>query len=277
MNITEQDFYRYCPSATNPDGGYGIFSLIGDDMNIAKSFMVSFLGSDLYDRLSSEKNYDDDEILILDVKRYICLAAFDRAIPSLDLVLTPTGFGVVSNQNYAPASSDRVERLRSQVRRSKEDAFDDLLNDLRGEKTWCESDIAKRYFRSLIWRGSYAKYFGFPNEGRAKIEELSSDISAAERDLIHLISPDFHTELTTAIRTGTVVGIQQIAIDLSRAFIYAWYSRRKHEVFSARNALLSFLDDHIDSFPTYQESAAYKANHYKPYENTKDDSCFFFG
>lgn len=37
--------------------------------------------------------------------------AFHNAIPSLDLVLTPNGFGIVSNTNVVPASKERIERL----------------------------------------------------------------------------------------------------------------------------------------------------------------------
>ena len=43
-----------------------------------------------------------------------CVVAHEamlRAVPSLDLVLTPNGFGIVSNQNVAPASRERVSRL----------------------------------------------------------------------------------------------------------------------------------------------------------------------
>ena len=36
--------------------------------------------------------------------------AMRQAVPSLDLVLTPNGFGIVSNSNIAPASKERVEK-----------------------------------------------------------------------------------------------------------------------------------------------------------------------
>lgn len=39
-------------------------------------------------------------------------------VPSLDLVLTPNGFGIVSNQNVAPASRDRVARLIASLEKS---------------------------------------------------------------------------------------------------------------------------------------------------------------
>ena len=37
------------------------------------------------------------------------------AIPSLDLVLTTNGFGIVSNQNVVPASRERVDALISSL------------------------------------------------------------------------------------------------------------------------------------------------------------------
>ena len=45
----------------------------------------------------------------------ICLRAAYDAVPQMDLVLTPTGFGIVSNQNTAPASRERVDALRLQL------------------------------------------------------------------------------------------------------------------------------------------------------------------
>ena len=41
--------------------------------------------------------------------------AFHRAIPHLDIILTPNGFGIVSNSNVAPASKERIERLMSSL------------------------------------------------------------------------------------------------------------------------------------------------------------------
>lgn len=54
--------------------------------------------------------------------------AFARAIPSLDLVLTPNGFGIVSNNNLAPASADRVNRLLSSLHTNRDWLLDQLLS-----------------------------------------------------------------------------------------------------------------------------------------------------
>ena len=55
--------------------------------------------------------YADDNPIKIITAKLIASEAMRRAIPSLDLVLTPNGFGVVSNQNIAPASKERVDRL----------------------------------------------------------------------------------------------------------------------------------------------------------------------
>ena len=53
---------------------------------------------------------DSNNIKIL-CSRLVVADALRRAIPSLDIVLTPNGFGVVSTQNLAPASKPRVDLI----------------------------------------------------------------------------------------------------------------------------------------------------------------------
>lgn len=278
MNITEQDFYRYIPSATNPEG-YGIFDMVQDDIKVASAVASSLLGPDLFNNVSASADDETNDLFIYvePVKRYICLFAYDRAIPSLDLVLTPTGFGVVSNQNVAPASADRVERLRRSVKKDLDNALDCLLDALRSVESWRDTVVAKRYFSSLIWRGSMAKNFGYPNEGRTKLLEISADIAEFERRLIHLISPELHAELIDGVRRNSATPQQLVIIQLCEKFIYSCYTRRKSDVIAARNSLLLCLDQLIEFFPTYRASSSYTANHYEPYENKKDDTCYFFG
>ena len=62
--------------------------------------------------------------------------AFLRAVPSLDLVLTPNGFGVVSNNTIAPASKDRVHRLLTSLENSRDFAIDQLLHELLANPDW---------------------------------------------------------------------------------------------------------------------------------------------
>ena len=61
------------------------------------------------------------------VTKLVCLRTYAEQIPELDLVLTPTGFGIVSNQNLAPASADRVKNLLQKVTNAYDDTYDRCL------------------------------------------------------------------------------------------------------------------------------------------------------
>ncbi len=70
--------------------------------------------------------------------------ALRRAIPSLDLVLTPNGFGIVSNTNVAPASKDRVERLIESCLERRDFAISRIYPQLFQLASW--QDSAQRKF-----------------------------------------------------------------------------------------------------------------------------------
>lgn len=53
----------------------------------------------------------DEEVVKVYATKVVVCEGYKNAIPSLDLILTPNGFGVVSNSNVAPASKERVNRL----------------------------------------------------------------------------------------------------------------------------------------------------------------------
>ena len=62
--------------------------------------------------------------------------AMRQAVPSLDLVLTPNGFGIVSNSNIAPASKERVERLIASLESERDNYIEQLLPLLVQSEEW---------------------------------------------------------------------------------------------------------------------------------------------
>ena len=82
--------------------------------------------------------------------RAIVSDAFVHAIPSLDLVLTPNGFGIVSNQNVAPASSERVERLIQSLITNRDLAIDALLQLLLQNADWRATTQAQYFLATLF-------------------------------------------------------------------------------------------------------------------------------
>lgn len=76
--------------------------------------------------------------------------AVARAIPALDLVLTANGFAVVSNQNLAPASKERVERLVASHLASRDRAISLALDELRGNAQWRETSQGEFFLATLF-------------------------------------------------------------------------------------------------------------------------------
>lgn len=76
--------------------------------------------------------------------------AFLHAVPSLDLVLTPNGFGIVSNQNIAPASKERVDRLLASLENERDNAIEMLLPRLPLLTDWQQSQQGQ-YFAATLF------------------------------------------------------------------------------------------------------------------------------
>ena len=69
-----------------------------------------------------------DEILMklkVTMARIVAFDAFRNAIPHLDLILTPNGFGIVNNSSIAPASKERVERLIASLLSNRDDEIEE--------------------------------------------------------------------------------------------------------------------------------------------------------
>jgi len=72
------------------------------------------------------------------------------AIPSLDLVLTPNGFGIVSNQNIVPASRERVDALITSLESQRDAAIEALILRLSSRTAWQQS-VPGKYFASTLF------------------------------------------------------------------------------------------------------------------------------
>ena len=81
---------------------------------------------------------DSNNIKIL-CSRLVVADALRRAIPSLDIVLTPNGFAVVNTSNLAPASKPRVDRLVGSMLSHRDDCIAALLPELVGASKWLTS------------------------------------------------------------------------------------------------------------------------------------------
>ena len=84
------------------------------------------------------------------LEKIVVTQSFHNAIPSLDLVLTPNGFGIVSNTNVVPASKERIERLQASLEAERDRNLEQLLLRLPTIEGWEVSQQGK-YFASTMF------------------------------------------------------------------------------------------------------------------------------
>ena len=94
--------------------------------------------------------YTDSNPLKVLTSRLVVADALRRAIPSLDIVLSPNGFAVVNTSNLAPASKPRVDRLIGSMLSHRDDCIAALLPGLVGASKWLTSPQADFFGATLF-------------------------------------------------------------------------------------------------------------------------------
>ena len=277
MKITYQQFCKAVPSAVLPDDA--LFNRISDYIEQAESY-VNNLTNGLLD-LNFDYSEDPTTAYARATAwaiRLVCARAYSHAIPHIDLVLTSTGFGVVSNTNVAPASAERVNRLLDSLIRSEIHAYYRLIDAMRGVANWSDSIQAKAVFAtSIIWNPDIWELLGGDKLPDVKdpIQANKRAIREAESAVQQLVSPDFYNEIVEAVRHASQDELMNALIYYVQTLVMSMVNN-DHSAEFCKGELLTFLEQNLAEFPTYANSTAYKANHFKPYENKQDDSCYFF-
>ena len=129
-------------------GEVSLFDKVKVDIDLAENWVIeTFTSSKTFNTICG---YVEDNPIRIITAKLIASEALRRAIPSLDLVLTPNGFGVVSNQNVAPASKERVDRLIGSLADYRDECIANLLPALVGASQWLSSSQASFFGETLF-------------------------------------------------------------------------------------------------------------------------------
>lgn len=212
------------------------------------------------------------------VIKAVCLDAFLGVVRHLDLVLTPTGFGVVANNEVSPASSSRVEALIEQCRIALIVAQDTVMAHLTDVPGWGSTLQAKQGIQTVLW--SMEGYCYLTRQTSMTSKDWMAKLAAiqeADATLRKLVSDEQMDDIMCLVR-GVREGNEfegSLRLMLSRCLIML-----ANDMLSAysneRARLLRYLDAHLDKFPLYADSSAYKANHFKEFNNEKSKPAFVF-
>ena len=197
------------------------------------------------------------EKLTAAVKQWVAIRAFLAVFRQLDLVLTPTGFGVVSTNQMAPASKQRVDALVGHLRDSALRAHGDLLFHLCHVDRWGKTAQAMENIDTLFY-------------------DFQRLIGEADGALRLKLSNQYMDELLDHVRCASLpVGDIPIVFQC-RHIINLWIAGDQEAVRLKMRRLLSQLDADLEKYATYGEFG-YPVNHHENFQNTQDAPAYIFG
>jgi stage V sporulation protein SpoVS len=272
LRITKDDFDAAVPVAREPKGK--VFAMMSFSLNNElASIEVQLLG----EIGAKAVEAGNDQALIQTVKRLACTKAFLHEMRGLDLVLTPTGFGVVSTQDTAPASKQRVDALEGQLRRSERLLVGTLLDLLFRVTGWSKQPQRQWHVQTLFFcLQQLEQWAGISHPKPEDWDVNIPNILTADAYLRRHIGNAYMDELIDQLTSHSLTSCNVTVVTLCQQYIgasVAQDARLKNEVYMR---LINRLEADLSLYPKYASSEAYRLNHFKPYENHAEDSAFHF-
>lgn len=270
--ITKKDFEKAVPVARESKG------VIFDVMEDAIKYEVANIEKQILGDVGARAvEADTDSDLALAVKRLACIRAFLNEMRGLDLVLTATGFGVVSTENTAPASKMRVDALDGELRRQERIQLGWMITLLFSVSGWSQSQQRHEQVPTLFYCIQQMERFAGIN--RPKPEDWDNaipSILAADAFLRKHISDGYMEELLAELTSATPNVANAPISPLCVKFIGAWIAQNRQLQEELYMQLINRMDANISQYQTYANSEAYRLNHFEPYQNHAEDSAFHF-
>lgn len=210
------------------------------------------------------------------VKDWVAIQAFLSVFRQLDLVLTPTGFGVVSSNQMAPASKQRVDALIGHLRDSLLLAYGRLLEELCKVEGWGVSAQALENINTLYFDFRLLKKMGGPATSHLEWQAAQRLIEEADEALRLKLSNEYMKILLDQVRCHTVSDNERPVILQCQQIIYLWIAGDRETVKLKMRRLLNMLDADSEKYPVYHKYG-YPVNHHEAFQNTLDSPAYIFG
>ena len=219
---------------------------------------------------------DSNNIKIL-CSRLVVADALRRAIPSLDIVLTPNGFGVVNTSNLAPASKPRVDRLVGSMLAHRDDCIAALLPEIVGASKWLASDRADFFGATLFPDLGIVDSLGSVQGSRwEKYLELRSQVIDLEASLAEeWFSPELMSALRSENMRGDLTEKRSEIVKQVKAQVVGYL--RSGSFNSRRLAdIVNYIRLNPESFSEWHKSETAKLFAPPVFRNVKKASGYFF-
>ncbi len=272
--ITKEVFENYVPAARMPERNGSVYNRLQQQLSDVYTMLVRKVVGEVYEeRLTSDRQLKDA------VLRHVCLQAFVMTARSLDLVLTATGFGIVSTNSTAPASKSRVDALIEECRIQSIVSLHDIILHMTSAEGWGGTPCAETSICCLFWNVGHLTSYTTLQLTSDNWQKASGQALEADVTLRKAISDEYMEELLRKIRTHSLNNDDTIIVNKCLVFIGGFISRYdtdRRPASKELDAIVGQLETYVQHYPTYQQSATYRGRHAERYKNKKDDPTFFF-
>ena len=273
--ITKEVFEAYVPAAKMPERNSSVFNRLQMQFETAYTMMIRTLVSP-----QCEGELDTNSHLKTLAIPLVCIDAFVRTCRSLDLVLTATGFGIVSTESTAPASKSRVDALIEQLSLQELDLIDEIIQELMKVEGWGLTEQAQMRVATLFYRPQQLEHMTTLKLTTDNWQLAQGRAVTASALLRNEISDEYMDELLQKLRTASMGNADIIVMQKCCAFMADFISMYDLNGGIPNELLLRQVVHQLevfpDSYPTYTSSTLYARRHAERYKNKREDPTFFF-
>lgn len=271
---TERQLLSYIPnSIVSVKGEKSFLERIATFIDISEAWASdNFTGGKIFDEVCDDGISDLHQSL----SALVATDAMRRAVPSLDVVLSPNGFAVVNTSNLAPASKPRVDRLVESLTDLRDARITDLLQRLAGLTPWHQTPQAGFFGATLFPDLAVVDSFGGASGSKwDKYPELRNSIIDLEASLAEeWLSP----ELMAALRSENLRHALQgkrlhVAVQIKAQIVDVL----KGNLRPRRMAdIVNVIRDDSATFPEWHSSPTAELFSPPVFRNEKKSSGYFF-
>lgn len=272
---TDEQLRNYLPNALSTvEGESSLYEKIEPYLRKAETWLTrNFLGEDFMCGMEAAPETDALRALCCHIT---ALDALRRAVPSLDLILTPNGFGIVSNQNIVPASADRVNRLIESLLSNRDDLASDLLLTLARRPDWLETEQAS-YFGASLWPClDLGPLAGYNSDKWARYQSLRLEVLNIEQELAeNFISEELMARLRRNMLLQQVTAEERTIIDAVRQTTLEMLAGKPLD-YKRMFSTVQRIRTRPATFPEWQDSYTAMLFCRPSFENHKDSAGYWW-
>jgi len=238
----------------------------------------TFVPETIFDEIAEAGSSGSNERFRHPLEKLVACHAYMTAIPSLDLVLTPNGFGIVSNQTVVPASRERVGPLIASLESQRDAAIEALIIRLSSRTDWQQSEPGKYFAATMFPFLSLCRRLAIREHIWDSYQQLRERLIKIESVLADTY---FSHEQMTIFRQHVITQCR-IANNLESQIIRSLQSYELQLLSDVQvhpqcyYDLVNIIREHEEFFPAWHSSKVSELYKPKVFENKKNSSAYWF-